>query len=468
VDGIFSVAGIKTSKTREEKPLAPTPRKKLSLLIGSLKLRDGEINFHDRSGPTPLDLVIKNVDADIKNFSMTEPLLLDIQMSILSQKQNIAVSGKLQLPQENRSGFLENFVLKSDLSKLDGAEAVKVFPALGAMDLKQGLTGDLQVNIDQLNLGSQAGLDSGKAQIRLKDGKIFFKQLQAPLENLYMDARLQNQKLVINDISAEFARGSVRISGTLDQPLSQAVSDIRASFKDLSLEVLLPSSRGAPGLGGRVSVDFQGRATGTQWPQFSQTLSGEGRLVLREGVLLNYNILRVVIEKSAKIPLLGETLLANFPIEYRTKLDEPNTLFQPADLSFTVNGGKINFPNVLLTTEHFGMHGAAQLGWDKSILANAVFLINPVMSNALVKSTPQVKFLINQQSQLEIPLQIQGVMPRLTFLPDTQYLTSRIALAGVQHVMSNVIQKPAEGVAEGVDGAENSLAGLLNKAFKND
>src|SRR3989338_6573606 len=109
-----------------------------------------------------------------------------------------------------------------DLGSVDLPTLTAVFPAIRSMGLRDGLSGELQINIDQLSLDPQ-GMKSAKANVRLSNGRITLKQYQTPIDRLNADLSLQDQKLEIRDISCRFAEGSIKISGTVDQPMSRSL-----------------------------------------------------------------------------------------------------------------------------------------------------------------------------------------------------------------------------------------------------
>ncbi len=477
-DGSFTVAGIKPSQPAQDaSPAQPgttaSPAKSgadsLLLSIDSMKVRDGEVYFHDLSGPKPVHINILDVDADIKNFSFTEPLAFDVRAALFSQNQNVALKGELDTPLGDSAGTLQNLLFRTDLGRLEWAEVVKAFPDLKSAGVREGLAGDLEVSVERLSFDPRE-MKSTAANARLRDGMISLRQFQTPFERINADISIKGDRAEIRDISSNFAAGAIKISGTIDHPMGQALSTIRASFRDLALQALIPPAKPrSPQLSGRLSVDFEGRAAGIQWPQISQSLSGQGRLNLRDGFILNYNILREVVQKISAIPGVGDALQANFPQEYSAKLGEPNTVLQPVESAFTINGGRIIFNDLLLMTDAFAIRGAGAVGFDKRIDVQAMLWVSPHLSAALVRAAPQMQMLEAAQGQLGIPLAMKGVLPSIIIVPDMQYLMSKIAASKAQELVSGLLTKSSgtAGTAPAQGGtAQSPLADLLGKALK--
>ena len=452
------------------------------------------------AGPLKSDLKIQDLDVTLKGLSLTDPFSFDAQGAILSQKQNISAQGQFQLPQKDRAGLLGDLAAETDLGLLYLPELFQVFPDLKAAGLKDRLSGDLKIKVRDLSLDTQ-GPRTARGELHLRGANFSLIQQSQPVEQLNADAFYENEKLVLKDVSCQFAGGDIKISGTVDQPMGRPLSNLRLSAHELVLKELMPVAEGKTGLTGALSVDFEGKFSGKQWPEISQSLSGEGRLMLKDGLLLNCNILRIVVEKIARIPLIGETLLDRFPPEYKQDLDEPSTILKPVEMLFSVSDGKVSLPELAAGTGLFDITGSGQVGFDKSVNGNFLLRMNPMLSQALVKAASQVQLLENAKGQVEIPLTVQGVMPNAAVLPDVEYLTSKIVTAKAQEAVTNIMKDPQKdlgkqlsglfdkksasateggalppasesvptdaGAAPAASSEDDPFAGLINKALKN-
>lgn len=396
-------------------------------------------------------LTINDLDVFLKGLSLTEFFSFDVQGSVLATKRNISAQGQLQLPQKDKAGLIRESSLKTDLGSLDLKQLLMIFPDLKSAGLKDKLSGDLDIKVDELSL-DPASLQNSKAELHLKNADLLFQQLPQPVQRLNINAFYENDSLTLKDTSCYFAGGQIKLSASIDQPMGQAGADFRLSAKELAVKELAPVAQGKTGLTGNLSLDFEGKSSGKQWPEISRSLMGQGRLTLTEGLLLNYNILRIVVEKIANIPIIGQTLLERFPAQYRQDLDTPNTVLKPAEIPFLVSDGKVNVPNLAVGTGLFDVYGSAQFGFDKSVNGNLLLQMNSMLSQALVKEASQVQLLANAQGQLEIPLKAQGILPNATVLPDVEYLTNKIMASKAQEVVTNLIKDPNQDLGKQLKG----------------
>ncbi len=443
----------------------PSPALKIDLF----QLRSGAVRFQDLTATPPLDLSVKNVDVDVRNFSLTDAFSFVMRASLFSSKQNLEAEGTVSLPQGGKGGYVKNAVFKTDLSSLNLAETERAFPAAESAGFEE-LRGILETKLDRLGMD---GTGSVNAQLALENGRVKVKSSKSALDNVLLKAKLVGDDLKVETLSADFAGGSLKANGIVKQFRTQALPGLTWSSKDLALDQMMPGSGNGPKLGGRLSLDLEGQAAGKNWPQISQTLSGRGQLELKDGVLLDYNLLRTVVEKISMVPGAGEVLRNNLPNIYKAKMNEPNTILQPIHLPFTMQNGQIYFNRLDLVTDFIIVQGAGQIGLDKNLSMRSTVRVHQQLSQAVVSLVPQVQVILNAQGEIEIPVTIQGRLPHVTVVPDSDYIAKKLLSSEtVQKTIQAFVQNPEQGVkqfrnlldkpvAAGESGVQNSVAGLL-------
>jgi len=71
----------------------------------------------------------------------------------------------------------------------------------------------------------------------------------------------------------------------------------------------------------------------------------------------------------------------------------------------------------------------------------ATLRIEPALSEALIKSVNELRGLANSRGELELPLTVQGRLPRVTVLPDLNYVASKVVATTVQDLLGEVLRK---------------------------
>jgi len=438
---------------------APSPVDPMLFSVDSFRLESGELFFEDPTSSPPMGLVLRDLDVEVKGFSLSKPFSFKAAAAVFSSKQNLRLAGRLLLPQESRSGTLENFSLTTNLADLDIKELSRALPAVASAGIREGLAGELTLKVDRLELDPK-GMGAMKADLTLQNGRLKLASAKSPLENVQLAAFVNGEDLTVKKFAADLAGGTLKASGMVKQFRTNGLSGFSWSSSDLDIDELMPDTSGqsGPKLGGRLSIAFDGQSSGLTWPRISQTLTGQGQVSLKDGVLLNYNVLREVLRKIAIIPGADEAIRTRLPGIYRAKMNEPSTLLKPVSTPIRILNGQIIIDQLLLQTDFLTIQGGGLFGLDKSISAKTYLQLDRDLSGALAAAVPQIQLILNAQGQIEIPIQIQGQFPRILVLPDTDFITQKIVASKAQEVIANLLDKPA---AAGEAGVQNSLQGLF-------
>ncbi len=257
---------------------------------------------------------------------------------------------------------------------------------------------------------------------------------------------LLRKELQVSSITARLADGTIRASGSVDASDSaQPQVRFHITAEDLAVEQLLPAQDPSePALKGRLSGDFDGQFQGAGLEQVLQSLTGSGRIRLRQGLLVNLNLLRQAFQRISIIPGLVERLASRLPDSYRQKLETPHTALEPVDWALAVGGGGVRFENAQVSTDHFVLTGTGRVGFDWSLSARAVFRLHPDLSGAVGKSVEELVLLAGPDGAIQFPVLLEGRLPRVAVLPDLSYLASRLVTRSAQDLLGGLLEKVLE------------------------
>ncbi len=418
----------------------------LPFLVEYVKIQNGEVFFRDEARRVPVETTARNIDVTLRNVSLNETIQVEARAALFGRNQNVRVLGDLRISPEDHTGSLDHVHAEADLSSLDMNELSRLVPDLSAAGL--GVKGNFSADIDSLKLDS-TGLKNLAAQIHLKNAGVQVSSLRKPIENINFDAKADSSRFEIQNLSAELANGSVQATGNVNLATEQPLHALKVSLNNLSLQELMPEAgNDEPQLRGKLSGSFEGTARGTSAPLIANTLSGQGQVVLVEGVVLNFNLLREVFNRLGMIPGLTEKLDARLPVEYRQKLEAQDTVFNPIQLPLVIRNGTLSFDNIAVRTDSLDLQGVGSIGMgDKRVALQMRLKIDPDLSAALIQSVRELQYLADQEGRLEIPLIIQGFAPHITVVPDLQFVASKLAMSKGQEMLGNLFQNKTPGVA---------------------
>ena len=440
-EGNFALKGIQPPSRKAAPPsakgnktVASAAQASLALLIGAIQVEDGEILLSDPTSTPPFETRIRDLDLVLKDISLTQPLSVDLRAALFGKEQNAHLTGELLLPGLHGKGQLNHFHLEIDLSRL----GPDILPSGVA------LTGKLEAHLEPLALDPQ-GIEDLAADFRLNGGKVSVSGLKSAFENVTLEAVVKKERVEMDRLSAEFAGGNLTVNGSATRLAAVPLTSFKASLEGVKLSQLLPSSRpGNPEWRGNLSGNFEGTLLGKTASQISTSLAGQGQISVREGVLVNFNLLREVFQRISIVPGLVEKLLSRLPEDYKDKFAKRDTEFEPIELSFVVRNGVLLLNPFQVVADTFQLEGSGSLQGDGNLGLQTLLRIDPELSLAIIQSVNELQVLADAQGQLEIPVRIQGILPEVRVRPDLRYVASRLVTTKAEEWIGGLLQKNAE------------------------
>ena len=418
----------------------------VSLHIDSLRIEDGSLHWTDAMATPSAEFWVQALDVTLKNVPQRGTgARADFQarMAVFSAAQNLHVKGRLTIPTKDRAGVLEDVRLDTDFSRLNVAQFTQALPTIKDVGLR-GLAGDLTVAIDRAALDPQ-GLAQLAAQVRLVGGRIAFARLGSPIEELTVEALAKSGRIELKRCAARFAGGTITATGVMDHLDAQPQATLQVTIGKLALDALLPNpGPNEPQLRGRLSASFQGTGQGLALAQIAQSLSGQGRLTLSDGMIVNLNVLREVFRRLSILPGLVEKLQARLPASYQAKLTARDTVLQPIEVAMTAHDGALSFTNLRVVTDSFELTGTGRVGFDGLLGCQSTLRIDPALSAAIIKSVKELQPLTDSEGRLQLPVVIQGTLPRVAVIPDVSYVASRVVATKAEELLGNLLEKVLE------------------------
>ncbi len=243
-------------------------------------------------------------------------------------------------------------------------------------------------------------------------------------------------------------RPNLSLSGRMTLPdagKAGSLERLRLSLERLPLEGLLADTAAAePHLRGTLSATLEGSTPTLAPDQMTNALSGHGGLKLDEPRIANLNLLRAVFDKLSMLPGLVQALEARLPESYKAKLAATDTVLQPIDLSMTLEQGLMRFADLFVQTDTFGLAGSGGVSLDGDVDVQSLLRIEPAFSSAIIASVNELQSLTNARGELELPVRIQGRVPRITPVPDLQYVASKVLVTKATDLLGQLLRREGE------------------------
>lgn len=414
----------------------------LPFIVEHIKIKGGEVSYFDPASATGVPIDLRDIDLNLDHVTLDQPIKIDLKAAFLSNHQNVSVTGIFRFSVADKKGSLQDFRASVDLSEIQTGELMARVPALRNAGIKDEIEGHLYAEVASLEFGEDT-LPALKANVRLENGKVSLTQLPQPIDQINMQAVAEGRKIEVQNFSALVAGGRVQARGTYHLVVPQPIAAFEITLDGLKFNDLVPPAQtpDAPRFMGVLSGSLQANSQGGPL-----ALTGQGNFGVTESGIANMNVLREVFDK---IPLLSisKTLRERLPESYQEKFEARDTYFQDFQIPVAISNGLVTINPFQIVSDTFAVKGAAQIGFDGRVAANPTLLLDPNLSEALIRSVSELQYLANQNGELQIPLIVQGggATP-MRVLPDVGYLTTRLATAKTQELLSSFMKKK-EGTA---------------------
>ena len=272
-------------------------------------------------------------------------------------------------------------------------------------------------------------------EVRLKDAKVSLDGI-GTIERISFVARGNRNEIEVSELSGNLMKGTLKGSATVDDLARTPRLDFHFSAESLHLGGLQPSVRASQAqLVGLLTASFEGKAV---LPQLEATMTGQGRVSVSDGAIMNFNLLREVFSRLSLIPGLVSRLESRLPEEYRVRLDAPHTALHPVDAYGQIRQGRIYF-DLDVATDDFELTMKGSVDFNRTIEAHGMLAVHPYLSEAFVRSVNELEALRAPEGFLLIPVLISGSFDKLSFLPDFKSIATRLAMAKTSELLSDLL-----------------------------
>ncbi len=449
--GLLSVDGIQP-ETAAESTGKPERQGKpsifpLSFSAKRIVVESGELIFQDESGKNNVTVPVHELNATVRDFCLERfsdlRLNVETEMAVFSENPNAKIAGKIEWKNRERILELGDFRTELVLDSVGLATLQENVPALKPLGLQDALEGTVRWEVQKLRKEPK-GIEALRADIFLEDGRMRLSQLNTPVEEISLHAGLSPGTIDLEYFSANFAGGSFKSSGKVQDWQSKGTVRFTTELDNIALENFLPAlAANEPQLHGRTALSFQGEAAGMTWGEVSKSLSGRGRFVLKDGVMVNLSLLREVLEKLTMFPDLISELEKNLPEKEKALLDKPDTVFEPFDNPFTVEGGRFAMNPFKMKAEALEIKGNFEGDMTGAVSGKADLWVSGDLSESIAQAFPAVKGMKDAGGRMNFPLVFRGSLPKVALSLDLQAVDLRLKSGTAGEVVEILADKSA-------------------------
>lgn len=296
---------------------------------------------------------------------------------------------------------------------------------------------------------SNMSLVNGVPQMTLevRNGTLTLSQMRRPLDGIAVDLRATLDALEVTRYSALIGNGRLEGHAAVQHYRATPVVEGELTLRDVLLQDLLPSAQATAEqrLEGKLSGKATVQGTGKSWPELQPTLTGQAELRVAEGRVTNLNLLREALAKFSMLPGVVQRLEAKLPERYRELMQQRDTELREVQLTARIAQGALLIDPLNIGTDVGSLTGHGRVGLDNSMQLEAMIAIPPDLSQAMVSSVEELKYLADRSGAITFPLQVSGQPPRLAVQPDMRYIAQRVIVSKGEELIGELLQKAIGG-----------------------
>jgi len=458
-DGSLNVASLgkaaEEEKDSQKSGQVLAPLALPAIFISSLKGGNGSMTFIDHSFEPALTLEISDLNFSVSKISLSEPFPFIVEAAVLSAKKNIRLEGKAQIDLKTTEVTIFELRGATELSEMLLEKIPVAFPMTKGAVLPASLKGKVEVVLKRMTLGPK-GLTALTADGSLTNGELQFKEIASPIKDIGMNAKIREDKIILEEISAAIGAGRINGSGLIEDYLARQDFSMSADIENLKIEELIAQDKSPVKAEGVASGKIRFKGQGFSPQALTSALSGGADITVRKAKLKNINVLRTVLDKISVIPGLAQKIEANLSERFKQKLTQKDTLLSDIKLPITLENGRLVVKDTLLGADEFLFKGSGDAGFDGAYSLEGSFLIPQELSVAMVAQVSELQYLLNEDRQIFIPLKISGKAGQLKLNVDAEYIAQRLLVNQAKQQLFKALDK-ALGTKEPDATKQNAL-----------
>ena len=450
----------------------------LRLTGNKITIRNGHLKLHSldlaaagdiqTGNNTVLNLSLDSKPASLEGWDRIVPALADYQLSgIMDVKASIRGSiGKGAAPQiqgtlglkkvsakppsfpkpiedldttvkfSGQRADISDMTLSLGKSRIRLAAAIEKFapltlsykmstPELWPADYSTALTEERKADVirnlqsaGQFNMSANGMSYEGK--LSSSEGTLY----NAPYKALDATLSLADKVANIKSLRVNALSGALQIDGQYS--FKEAVPQFSMASKVQNIDVkelyTLLDAKAERDIRGRMNADMKLAGSGKSWEAIKPTLHGQGNAEVVQGALLNFNIADNVLTGITGVPGLTNAINPSLRAKYPETFTAKDTEFKELKANFDLADSRMNVKNLRMAAADFVVEGNGWADFDRKLDFRATLSFSQRLSADLSQSAREIKYLLNNQGQLEVPFALTGRMPNVKPKPDTRYL----------------------------------------------
>lgn len=227
---------------------------------------------------------------------------------------------------------------------------------------------------------------------------------------------------------------------------------------------------------GKLNADMKLSGSGKTWEEIKPNLHGQGDAEVLQGTVYNFNIAESALTGITGIPGLTNIISPSLRKKYPETFTAKDTEFKELKTQLDVADGRMNIKNLRMAAAEFVVQGNGWADFNRRVDVRATLSFSQRLSSDLSQSAREIKYLLNNQGQLEVPFSLTGKMPNVKPKPDSRFLGQLVERGfmrrGAEELQNRFLGGKESGEKEstpdeGKKKKRNSTEDLIRRGLEN-
>ena len=419
-----------------------------ALFVNDIKIVGARVSYIDEMFTPRLALQVDRLDVSVHDFSLTGPFAVTVKAALFSAEQDVSVDANVTLDVLKQAAQIKQINIQADLSKFDAARLENELSMLKPMSLKK-LGGTFKLSLADVHVSAQ-GMTGLKGQGILDKGFVLSALFPIALENIRMQADIDEKRIVVKTLSCPIAEGMLNVTSVVNDYLSDLAVSLTFDGQGINVKKLAEAYKAPVTMSGLISVTGDMKFSGKSPEEIMSSLNGHVQGELKNGVLENMNLLAVGLGNIPMLPGLLDSVMPDLSSETQDEVKKGITRFETCKAEAHIVNGLLQLDTADITTRDLGVQakGTIKLVQDVSIKADVRMEKN--LSQRLEERVKELGYLNDDEGRIYLPMRVTGSVMKPVCMPDVEYLTKKLVVAaGGEQLQKALGGSPAAAEAVG-------------------
>jgi len=259
-----------------------------------------------------------------------------------------------------------------------------------------------------------------QGKITSADGTLY----NVPYKGLESTVTLANQVANIKSLRVNALSGTVQLDGeySFKDPAPRFTVATKVQGVDVKDLYNALDAKAERDVRGKLNAEMRLAGSGKSWEEVKPALRGQGEAEVLQGTLMNFNIAEGALNGITGVPGLTNLINPSLRRKYPETFSAKDTEFKELKMTLDVADNRMNVKNLRMAAADFIVQGNGWADFTRKVDFRATLNFSDRLSADIAQSAREVKYLLNNQGQLEVPLALTGRLPNVKAVPDSRSL----------------------------------------------